>query len=291
MTQSDPFWKAALVADEVIQEFQFTSLPIDPFAIARKRGIEVRAKPVSAKGVSGMFIRMGEQCGIAYATHIENEGFQRFSVAHELGHYFLPGHSDAILGPEGVHESHAGFGSGDRYELEADHFAAALLMPRNLVTTALRTAGEGLEAIERLSEACRTSLTATAIRFAQISSDPVAIVVSSGTRIEYCFMSDELKAVKGIDWIHKSQRVPPGTTTSVFNQSIDRVRGAERMEGTCELQDWFGGSRQIEISEDVVGLGSYEKTLTVLYGIDLPDEEEEEDEESLEDSWTPRFRR
>ena len=94
MTQSDRFWKAALVADEVIQEFQFTSLPIDPFAIAREGGIEVMAKPVSAKGVSGMFIRMGEQYGIAYATHIENEGFQRFSVAHELGHNFGAPHDN-----------------------------------------------------------------------------------------------------------------------------------------------------------------------------------------------------
>ena len=39
------------------------------------------------------------------------------------------------------------------------------------------------------------------------------------------------------------------------------------------------------------GLGSYGKTLTVLYNIELPDEEEEDDERSLEESWTPRFRK
>jgi hypothetical protein len=39
----------------------------------------------------------------------------------------------------------------------------------------------------------------------------------------------------------------------------------------------------------VIGLGSYGKTLTVLYEIALPDQEEREEEESMRDSWTPRF--
>jgi hypothetical protein len=51
------------------------------------------------------------------------------------------------------------------------------------------------------------------------------------------------------------------------------------------------GRRRIDIREDVVGLGSYEKTLTILYEIEIPDEDEEEAEESLVESWTPRFRR
>ncbi|MGB8741579.1 MAG: hypothetical protein WCD52_15455, partial [Xanthobacteraceae bacterium] len=33
--------------------------------------------------------RHGNAFGILYATHVPSEGFQRFSVGHELGHYFL----------------------------------------------------------------------------------------------------------------------------------------------------------------------------------------------------------
>ena len=47
----------------------------------------------------------------------------------------------------------------------------------------------------------------------------------------------------------------------------------------------------VEISEDVVGLGKYNKTLTVLYDIDIPEADEEEDEQSPIESWTPRFKR
>lgn len=291
MTREDPYAFATLNAEKVVRDRSITALPVDPFAIAGGLGIEVLAKPVSAAGVSGMLLRARNSFGIAYATHIDNAGFQRFSVAHELGHYFLPGHIDAVLADGDMHESHAGFASRDRYELEADHFAAGLLMPRQLFIPAIRDAGDGLTAIEYLRGRCETSLTATAIRYAQCTSDPVAIVVSAGHAIDYCFLSDALKELDGIDWIRKHQVVPRGTPTFVFNQDTGNVQRGERAEGTSELQQWFGGARTIEVTEDVLGLGSYGKTLTVLYDFGFPDADEQKDEDSLIESWTPRFRR
>lgn len=44
-------------------------------------------------------MRLGETFGIQYASHIANEGFIRFTVAHELGHYFLPGHAEHLFRP------------------------------------------------------------------------------------------------------------------------------------------------------------------------------------------------
>jgi len=290
MSMANPYLHATRAAEQVIRDLGITALPIDPIAIARGRGIEVMAKPASAAGVSGMFIRLGEQYGIAYATHIANVGFQHFSVAHELGHYFLPGHADAVLAHADVHESRAGFTSGDRYELEADHFAAGLLMPTQLFSAALRRAGDGLAAIDHLAALCQTSFTATAIRFTQRSRDPVAIVVSTGTQIDYCFMSDAIKDIDGIDWIKKRQALPRNSATFAFNSDPDNVQRTARVGGEGDLRDWFGGRLSFALSEDVMGLGSYGKTLTVLHGIELPDHEQD-DEDSLIESYTPRFRR
>jgi hypothetical protein len=96
-------------AEALLRDEGITNLPVDPFAIAASRAIEVKAKPDTAEGVSGMLLRHGDVFGILYATHIPSEGFQRFSIGHELGHYFLEGHIDHILPEDGVHESHAGF--------------------------------------------------------------------------------------------------------------------------------------------------------------------------------------
>ena len=284
-------WRAAAEASRVIRERKITTLPVDPMALARGIGIEVMAKPASAQGVSGMLIRRGNEFGIAYATHIDNPGFQNFSVAHELGHYYLPGHIDAVLRHGDVHESHAGFSSDDPYELEADHFAAALLMPEDLFCAAMRTTGTGLAAVEALADLCVTSLTATAIRYARRTDDAVAIVVSSGRLVNYCFMSDPLLEIAGSNRINKNDKLPPGTETCEFNKDEVRVKRGARAEGACDLQDWIGGRHSVELREEVVGLGTWGRTLTVLTADGLPDLDAEREEKEMIESWKPRFRR
>lgn len=289
---ADPFAFASLAAEQIIKGERIASLPVDPKAFARGKGIEVEAKPPGSAGVSGMLVRVGNEFAIAYSTHLGNEGFENFSVGHELGHFYLPGHMDAVIpGGDGIHESRAGFNSKDRYEIEADRFSVGFLMPRHLFFPALEGAGRGLAAIESMSTLCKTSLHATAIRFAQCTRDRMAIVLSVGGRIDHCFMSDALRNTSGIDWLRKREAVPRDTPTHVFNQNQDNVARAVRIEQTSNLQQWFGGSRRVEISEDVVGLGRYGKTLTVLYDIDLPEPEEEQEERDLIESWTPRFKR
>ena len=164
-------------------------------------------------------------------------------------------------------------------------------MPRKLFVAAVTSAGEGLEAVEKLATTCKTSLIATAIRLAQCTPDPLAVVVSTGAQIDYCFISEALRALRGIDWIRKGQIVPRASATFAFNQNSGDVKAGKRTSGTSDLQDWFGGSRSIEVTEDIMGLGSFGKTLTVLYGFEVPDEDDEAEEESLVASWTPHFRR
>jgi hypothetical protein len=245
--------------------------------------------PKDMPGVSGMLMLTGTTFGILYATHIENEGFRRFSVAHELGHYFIPGHPDALFPTgAGAHESRAGFTSSDPYEAEADHFAAALLMPEQPFTTALRLFREdGLAAIEHLSECCQTSLTATAIRYAERASIPVAVVVSTGQRIDFAFMSKAMREFD-IQWPRKGSTVPYGVLTERFNLEPVNIIEARRSDGVSSLRDWFTYRRDVDLREEVVGLGSYGKTMTVLTSETFADEDEEEEE--LEESWRPRWR-
>ena len=121
---------------------------------------------------------------------------------------------------------------------------------------------------------------ATAIRVIECTTDPMTIVVSTGNTIDYCCMSDAFKEIDGITWLRKSQPVPHTSPTFQFNINQQRVQRGARTQGTSDLQEWFSGNRSIGI-EDVAGLGSYGKTLTVLYDIELPDEEEENEEDSL----------
>lgn len=284
-------------AQNLLRELGISELPVDPEAIAARHDIIVEAKPDTARGVSGMLLRHGDTFGILYATHIESEGFRRFSIAHELGHYFLDGHIDHVLPDDGLHASHAGFVSGDPYELEADQFAAGLLMPAVLFRRALGKHDAGIGAVESVAAVCRTSLTATAIRYAELTEDAVAVVLSTGQTIDFCRLSGTMKSLREITWLKKGTPVPRGTLTARLNADPARVRSADRDKEEIDICDWLGGNRSVAATEEVVGLGSYGKTLTVLSCSALVEEtfrgedEEDEDDEDLVERWTPRFKR
>ncbi|MCZ6656161.1 MAG: hypothetical protein O7C67_02600 [Gammaproteobacteria bacterium] len=51
------------------------------------------------------------------------------------------------------------------------------------------------------------------------------------------------------------------------------------------------GAIEADLYEEVIGLGSYGRSLSVLTIDNLPDDEEIDEEDELLESWTPRFRR
>ena len=284
---------AKQTAEAFLQEEGITSLPVDPFAIAESRDIVVEGKPENTEGVSGMLLRHGNNFGIIYATHIPSVGFQRFSVSHELGHYFLPVHIDQVL-QGGVHLSRAGFVTADPYGLEADHFAAGLLLPSAPFRKVIDAYDPGLEAIEAVADLCVTSRTATAIRFAELTDSAVAVIMSTGGNIDYCFMSDATKSLPKLDFLRKGTRLAAGTATARLASDPACVRRGDRIADETDIRDWLSGFTKAAVSEESVGLGGYRKVLTILVSPTVgqdnePDEDGEEDD--LIESLTPRFHR
>ncbi|QNN23366.1 ImmA/IrrE family metallo-endopeptidase [Planctomycetales bacterium ZRK34] len=273
--------EAESTANQVVSDHGFKSLPICPFKIARKKEIEIATRDGMEPGVSGFLMRVGNAFGIYHSSRIQNDGFIRFSIAHELGHYFLPGHCDALfMNGNCVHESRSGTFSGNDYERQADFFAAALLMPESLFLPALRNAGSGFHAIGRLQHLCQTSITATAIRYARFAEDPIAVIISEGTSISCSFQSEAFKEIHGTHFFRKGTPVPAGTCTAEFNKDSQKVRRSSKAGAWASLDDWFDDAPQIEIKEDVVGLGSYGKTLTLLF---LDDDNSDSLEDDVDD--------
>jgi hypothetical protein len=164
-------------------------------------------------------------------------------------------------------------------------------MPKLLFKAACGESGQGLEAIETLADLCVTSLTATAIRFAKLCDEPVAVVCSMGNRVQFAFMSKPLQDLRGLTWIRKNSGLPAGTATAIFNKDGDNVRNARRVVSTSTVDTWFDGGSTAELNEEVVGLGDYGKTLTVLWADSLPEPEEaDENEESEDDNLLPSQR-
>jgi Zn-dependent peptidase ImmA (M78 family) len=278
------FWKAEGQAAEVLATRKIQALPVDPFAIANGEGIVCEKIPSASPGVSGCLMNKDGNFGIFYGDYFSSAGFCRFTVAHELGHYFLEGHYKHIF-PDGKgrHESDSGFSSDDQYEREADAFAAALLMPGMLFRAACDRVQPGLKAIETLAEQCGTSLTATAIRYVILSDDPVTVVCSKNNRVQFAVMHEGLKQRRELTWIMKNSGIPAGTETARFNSDPQNVTLGKRATSSSTMDAWFDCNNGVRIVEEVVGLGSYGRTLTVLLNDPLPDPEDEEEQEEEND--------
>ena len=113
------------------------TLPVDVHGLPARLGVQVK-EAFLADGISGMLERIGDKFLITINA-VDPHTRQRFTLAHELGHYMLHRH---LIG-DGVDDDRAyrstNIGKyhntliGPKEETEANKFAANLLMPRDLV--------------------------------------------------------------------------------------------------------------------------------------------------------------
>ncbi|GMO32300.1 MAG: hypothetical protein Ta2B_13190 [Termitinemataceae bacterium] len=251
-------------AEKILEQYQLGKLPIDPKKVAEKARIIVQAKDDCTEGVSGMLLHVGDQFGIMYATHLNNIGFENFSIAHELGHFFLDGHPEQIFNAYGLHESHAGFTSQDSIENEADTFAASLLMPSDLFKDKMLEYEKGLDGIEMMAKVCNTSLTATAIRYAELCDSKIVVIVSTNGIVDYCCISKKVFELGDIVKPKRGDKIPKGTAASVLFDNPQRIATADKLYSETDFRDWIDSKKTKNGSEESMGLGRYGKVLTVI---------------------------
>ena len=251
-------------AVRILNEHQITKLPIDPKLIAKKANILVEPNPDYEEGVSGMLLRVGENYCIVYATYLGNQGFENFSIAHELGHYFLDGHPEVIFQNSNIHKSVANFVSDNEIERQADIFAASLLMPENLFKDHLTEYEKGMRCIEAMAKLCNTSLTATAIRYAELTDAKVIVLVSTNGIIDYCRISNAVFDLKDIEIPKKGDRIPKGTATEKIFSDSSLMFKQDPLYMETDFRDWLECRKPKTAAEEAKGLGKYGKVLTVI---------------------------
>ncbi len=109
--------------------------PVRVDAIAKKLGVDVRYEPFNG-GLSGALYRADDDGhAVLGVNNWHAEVRQRFTIAHELGHLLL--HPDELF-VDGVLKRDDDSSLAIRsHEIEANAFAAELLMPRKFVLAEL----------------------------------------------------------------------------------------------------------------------------------------------------------
>lgn len=121
---------------EILKAERVRSLPIPVEKIAKKYGVDVMPYDLGSE-VSGVLVVSGKKGTIGFNRSQSNVR-QRFTIAHEFGHYILHGESNKELFVDKdfivKFRSKKQYSQAEqRHESEANAFAAALLMPKQIV--------------------------------------------------------------------------------------------------------------------------------------------------------------
>jgi len=257
--------------DEVLRDHELEdTIPIDPLFIAGEEGIDVlpgdydrcfdgRIEYHRENGV-GQFYLMYAQEELPFRT----EGRVRFSIAHELGHFYLPEHRAYLLSGQ-FHNSQSDFVSSKTWEREADKFAAELLMPTELFRDEVR-ARDGFLTLPDLrklaGEVFHTSLTSTMLRYVNMNFEPCCMMMAEKGNILWSSTSEDMRR-QSLGWFDRGGKVPSSSITA--KASISEVSGTQiTSEGTVDSSVWFSRKNSCAIWEEVLLLTNSGRTLTFM---------------------------
>jgi Zn-dependent peptidase ImmA (M78 family) len=245
--------------------------PPDVLAIAAALGIGIEEPEVSS--FDGALVRVrGSALGIiAIRRSIREPARKRFTVAHELGHLLLPGHDQStICNGDNVENWAKGLASP---EVEANQFASELLMPSSLALRQLGSHKPSFDVVDEIVHVFGTSLTASAYRFAELTSYAAAVVWSTRDTVRWFKRSGEFGY-----WIRVRERLDHGTLAHdlFINRDVPtsgaRVPAAVWLDGDFDADD--------TVLEQSRPIPSYDGVLTLL-SIPEPLTRERQTEEPL----------
>jgi Zn-dependent peptidase ImmA (M78 family) len=146
-------------------------LPVDVHAIAKSLKIPIEERNYEDE-VSGMLV-LKDRNAIISINKAHSENRKRFTIAHELGHYLLHKNSASVFidkAPVFLRDKKSSDGT-QLQEIEANRFAAELLMPEGLLREKILKKQldiENVNAIGKLAKQFKVSPQALTVRLTKL---------------------------------------------------------------------------------------------------------------------------
>lgn len=166
------------IVTDLLQQNHVIRPPVPVDRIAKMLGLDVELTPGHDDDLSGFLLRnAATNKAVVGVNRSHHKNRQRFTVAHEIGHFLLhEGEPVHVDGRENfrVDRRSSQSSTGDRPdEIEANAFAAELLMPANLLRKDLDSGGELVDlsdddAMKALANKYGVSVAAMSFRLANL---------------------------------------------------------------------------------------------------------------------------
>lgn len=233
----------------ILKNMTNNEIPIDVYKISKELNIKIFREKIE-DGPEGILIN-GEEKIIILNERITNEQRKRFTVAILIGHVIIPWH---IRTQYNIRKS----GTStllveDIQEMEAQNFAANLLMPNNQLTKDLGKTRATINTLKELAKKYDVSLFSMLNRLVEYDKDKFAVVQSESTKIIVKFQGNRIL----VDEINSNSKA----STFFKNPSeIEEIR-----EDKVPAKYWLQDAKENEfIYEESIYNPLYGKVLTLL---------------------------
>jgi len=265
----------AVLAEAVREDYSITG-PLEAAPLLRELGITISYGHYDA-AFDGMLELRGDRFHI-YCNLDRLEGANtprsRFTIGHELGHYFIDEHRNALLrGLVPPHGSKCEFESDLLVEREADRFASHLLMPRREFGALATRQKPGLPGILTVAEHFKSSVTSVAIRYAQLESVPCVVLKwAVGGRFQWRWASTKFFQ-SGLLGVQRDIRRLPADCPTRVALTNEKPPNKQYFEAGSTISAWFPKIRESDyrnwiLIEQAIQLGRF-GVLTFLFPISL----------------------
>lgn len=179
---------------------------------------------------------------------------QRFSVAHELGHWMRDRGKIAF---ECASAQFWKEWSDENPEKRANRYAADLLLPRTIFKEQARNLPIIFESVRSLANTFETSLTATAIRLVELGTFP-SMVICSERKMRVWFV----RGTNVPDIVWPLQKIQPGTVAYALHEGKTGSAKPEDVNASLWIDDGEAGN--FEVREHSIKVSST-AVLTLLW--------------------------
>lgn len=264
--------KISSLAEHVADEY-FPSGAIDPIVILKAKGI-THSFGLYGDYFDGMLeCKSGTFHVYANLTRLESADSPRarFTLGHELGHYFIDEHRNGLIAGGLRHPSRCNYESRLLIEQEADLFSSHLLLPQPRLLDAAANEPKGMLGIRAIASDFRISLTATAIRYVRADLFPCTVIKWNPDGFGWKWFSQSVREAGIRKTIEERSKLPEDSATGeAFSSSEPPTTGFFARGSTAST--WFpfvgaGSARDSILIEEAFPLGRF-GVLTLLYEAD-----------------------
>ena len=194
-------------------------------------------------------------------SNINDNGQKRFTLAHEMGHFF----NEKEIRRSGIYKCTFSdinnYNPNKKFETDANEFASEILMPTSWFMNLTKKRRLNFELLKEAASYFDVSLTASAIKYVKHGAYPCAVVLSKNGFVEWSFINEAFP----YSWLKKGYKVRKESS------AFDYFNGQEMQlcDDLVPIHTWFSDDYNCphigELNEQNVAMPSYNSVLTILW--------------------------